>query len=162
MSRDLLRHQTALQQAVKQVGKWKSEGKKIVFTNGCFDLLHPGHIDYLEKAAAHGDIFIIGLNDDDSIRRLKGNRRPINPLADRAMMLAALRAVDLVVPFAEDTPLNLITALMPDLLIKGGDYQADDIVGASEVRSGGGQVLVIPFVDGYSSSNLIQRIKQKA
>jgi len=159
VSKDFLRHQTALQQAVKQVKRWKSEGKNIVFTNGCFDLLHPGHIDYLEKAATHGDILIIGLNDDDSIRRLKGNTRPINPLADRAIMLAALRAVDLVVPFSEDTPLNLITALMPDILIKGGDYKADDIVGAPEVRSGGGQVLVIPFVDGYSSSNLIERIK---
>jgi len=159
VSPDLLRHQTALQQATKQVKTWKAEGKKIVFTNGCFDLLHPGHIDYLEKAAAHGDIFIIGLNDDESIRRLKGNTRPINPLKDRAIMLAALRAVDLVVPFSEDTPLNLISALMPDALIKGGDYQPDDIVGAPEVRNNGGEVLVIPFVEGYSSSSLIQRIK---
>ena len=159
MSPDLLRHHTALQQAIKQVEVWKSEGKTIVFTNGCFDLLHPGHIDYLEKAAAHGDIFIIGLNDDASIRRLKGETRPITPLSDRAIMLAALRAVDLVVPFSEDTPLNLISALMPDTLIKGGDYQPDDIVGAAEVRNNGGEVLVIPFVDGYSSSNLIQRIK---
>ena len=159
MSPDLLRHHTALQQAIRQVEVWKAAGKKIVFTNGCFDLLHPGHIDYLEKAAAHGDIFIIGLNDDDSIRRLKGETRPINPLSDRAIMLAALRVVDLVVPFSEDTPLNLISALMPDTLIKGGDYQPDDIVGAEEVRNNGGQVLVIPFVDGYSSSNLIKRIQ---
>jgi len=155
----LLRHQSTLQQAIQQVEAWKAEGKKIVFTNGCFDLLHPGHIDYLEKAAEHGDIFIIGLNDDDSIRRLKGETRPINPLSDRAIMLAALRAVDLVVPFSEDTPLNLISALMPDTLIKGGDYQPDDIVGASEVRNNGGEVLVIPFVEGYSSSNLILRIQ---
>jgi len=159
VSPDLLRHHTALQQAIRQVEVWKAAGKKIVFTNGCFDLLHPGHIDYLEKAAAHGDIFIIGLNDDDSIRRLKGETRPINPLSDRAIMLAALRVVDLVVPFSEDTPLNLISALMPDTLIKGGDYQPDDIVGAEEVRNNGGQVLVIPFVDGYSSSNLIKRIQ---
>ena len=153
-------HQSALLEAIKQVEVWKSEGKKIVFTNGCFDLLHPGHIDYLEKAAAHGDIFIIGLNDDDSIRRLKGNTRPISPLKDRSIMLEALRAVDLVVPFSEDTPLNLITSLMPDILIKGGDYLPDDIVGAPEVRNNGGEVLVIPFVEGYSSSSLIQRIQQ--
>ncbi|MDQ6997244.1 MAG: D-glycero-beta-D-manno-heptose 1-phosphate adenylyltransferase [Mariprofundus sp.] len=159
MSPALLRHQSTLQQAIQQVEVWRAEGKKIVFTNGCFDLLHPGHIDYLEKAAEHGDIFIIGLNDDDSIRRLKGETRPINPLSDRAVMLAALRAVDLVIPFSEDTPLNLISALLPDTLIKGGDYQPDDIVGAAEVRNNGGEVLVIPFVDGYSSSKLIQRIQ---
>ena len=159
MKQDSEQHQTALQQAMKQIEAWKTEGKKIVFTNGCFDLLHPGHIDYLEKAAAHGDVFVIGLNDDDSIRRLKGKTRPISPLKDRMIMLAALRAVNLVVPFSEDTPLNLITALMPDTLIKGGDYQPDDIIGASEVRDNGGEVLVIPFVDGYSSSKLIQRIQ---
>jgi len=159
MKQDSEQHQTALQQAMKQIEAWKTEGKKIVFTNGCFDLLHPGHIDYLEKAAAHGDVFVIGLNDDDSIRRLKGKTRPISPLKDRIIMLAALRAVNLVVPFSEDTPLNLITALMPDTLIKGGDYQPDDIIGASEVRDNGGEVLVIPFVDGYSSSKLIQRIQ---
>jgi len=148
-----------LKQALAQLETWKSEGKKIVFTNGCFDLLHPGHIDYLEKAAAFGDILLIGLNDDDSIRRLKGNSRPINPLNDRMIMLQGLRAVDLVIPFSEDTPLNLITALMPNILIKGGDYEPDDIVGAREVRNAGGEVLVIPFVDGYSSSKLIERIR---
>jgi len=153
-----VRHSTSLQQAKKQVKQWKNEGKKIVFTNGCFDLLHPGHIDYLDRAAELGDILIIGLNDDDSIRRLKGEFRPINPLQDRAIMLAALRAVDLVVPFAEDTPLNLITTLMPDILIKGGDYQPDDIVGATEVRQSGGEVIVMPFIDGHSSTSLIQHI----
>ena len=150
---------TSLQQAQQQVRQWKNEDKRIVFTNGCFDLLHPGHIDYLNKAAALGDKLIIGLNDDDSIRRLKGTSRPINPLPDRAVMLAALRAVALVVPFSEDTPLKLIIALMPDILVKGGDYQADDIVGAAEVRQHGGEVIVMPFLDGYSSSGLIQRIQ---
>jgi len=150
---------TDLQQALAQVEAWKAAGKTIVFTNGCFDLLHPGHIDYLEKAAACGDVLIIGLNDDASISRLKGDSRPINPLCDRMIMLAGLRAVDLVIPFCEDTPLNLITALMPDILIKGGDYTADDIVGATEVREAGGEVRVIPFVAGYSSSDLIQRIQ---
>jgi len=153
-----VRYSTSLQQAKKQVGQWKNEGRRIVFTNGCFDLLHPGHIDYLDRAAKLGDILIIGLNDDDSIRRLKGKSRPINPLQDRTIMLAALRAVDLVVPFAEDTPLNLITTLMPDILVKGGDYQPDDIVGATEVRQNGGEVIVMPFIDGHSSTALIQRI----
>jgi D-beta-D-heptose 7-phosphate kinase/D-beta-D-heptose 1-phosphate adenosyltransferase len=153
-----MRYPASLQQAKTQVGQWKNEGRRIVFTNGCFDLLHPGHIDYLDRAAKLGDILIIGLNDDDSIRRLKGKSRPINPLQDRAIMLAALRAVDLVVPFAEDTPLNLITTLMPDILVKGGDYQPDDIVGATEVRQNGGEVIVMPFIDGHSSTGLIQRI----
>jgi len=154
-----VRHSISLQQAKKQVRQWKNEGRKIVFTNGCFDLLHPGHIDYLDRAAELGDVLIIGLNDDDSIRRLKGESRPIIPLQDRAIMLAALRAVDLVVPFAEDTPLNLITTMMPDILIKGGDYQLDDIVGAKEIRQSGGEVIVMPFIDGHSSTNLIQRIQ---
>jgi len=146
------------QDALAQVKRWKAEDKRIVFTNGCFDLLHPGHIDYLEKSATYGDKLIIGLNDDDSIRRLKGDSRPINPLNDRIIMLNALRSVDLVIPFSEDTPIRLITALMPDMLIKGGDYQPDDIVGAREVRQHGGHVLVIPFLKGYSSSRLIKRI----
>jgi len=146
------------QDALAQVKRWKAEDKRIVFTNGCFDLLHPGHIDYLKKSATYGDKLIIGLNDDDSIRRLKGDSRPINPLHDRACMLSALRVVDLVIPFSEDTPINLITALMPNTLIKGGDYQPDDIVGAREVRHHGGNVLVIPFLKGYSSSRLIKRI----
>ncbi len=154
-----MRHSISLQQAKKQVRQWKNEGRKIVFTNGCFDLLHPGHIAYLDRAAELGDVLIIGLNDDDSIRRLKGESRPIIPLQDRAIMLAALRAVDLVVPFAEDTPLNLITTMMPDILIKGGDYQPDDIVGAKEIRQSGGEVIVMPFIDGHSSTNLIQRIQ---
>jgi len=154
-----VRHSISLQQAKKQVRQWKNEGRKIVFTNGCFDLLHPGHIAYLDRAAELGDVLIIGLNDDDSIRRLKGESRPIIPLQDRAIMLAALRAVDLVVPFAEDTPLNLITTMMPDILIKGGDYQPDDIVGAKEIRQSGGEVIVMPFIDGHSSTNLIQRIQ---
>ena len=153
-----MRYPASLQQAKTQVEQWKNEGRQIVFTNGCFDLLHPGHIDYLDRAAKLGDILIIGLNDDNSIRRLKGKSRPINPLQDRAIMLAALRAVDLVVPFAEDTPLNLITTLMPDILVKGGDYQPDDIVGATEVRQNGGEVIVMPFIDGHSSTGLIQRI----
>jgi len=154
-----VRYVTQLQQAQTAVRQWKQEGKTVVFTNGCFDLLHPGHIDYLNKAAALGDVLIIGLNDDDSVRRLKGDARPINPLHDRAVMLNALRAVDLVVPFAEDTPLQLITTLMPDVLVKGGDYRPDDIVGADVVRRAGGEVVVMPFIDGFSSTGLLQRIQ---
>ena len=150
---------TPLQQAQTAVRQWKTEGKRVVFTNGCFDLLHPGHIDYLERAAALGDVLIVGLNDDASVRRLKGDARPINPLQDRAVMLCALRAVDLVVPFAEDTPLQLISTLMPDILVKGGDYQPDAIVGAAEVRRAGGKVVVMPFIDGFSSTGLLQRIQ---
>ena len=150
---------TQLQQAQTVVKQWKEEGKTVVFTNGCFDLLHPGHIDYLNRAAALGDVLIIGLNDDASVRRLKGAARPVNPLQDRAIMLAALRAVDLVVPFAEDTPLQLISTLMPDILVKGGDYQPDEIVGADVVRQAGGQVIVMPFIDGFSSTKLLQRIQ---
>jgi len=153
-------HLDALNQALQQVQQWRTENKCIVFTNGCFDLLHPGHIDYLAKAKALGDVLILGLNDDDSIHRLKGPSRPINSLADRAIMLAALKSVDLVVPFAEDTPQKLISALMPDILVKGGDYEPDDIVGAEAVRKGGGEVIVMPFVDGHSSTSLIKRIQQ--
>ncbi|MDX8406411.1 MAG: D-glycero-beta-D-manno-heptose 1-phosphate adenylyltransferase [Mariprofundus sp.] len=144
--------------ALLKLDQWRNEGKRIVFTNGFFDLLHPGHIDYLQRARQLGDMLIIGLNDDDSIRRLKGPKRPVNGLADRAVMLAALRCVDMVVPFSEDTPFNLISALMPDILVKGGDYKPDDIVGADIVRAAGGDVLVIPFLDGHSSTALINRI----
>lgn len=138
---------------------WKHSGLRVVFTNGCFDLLHPGHIAYLSEARALGDRLVVGLNDDHSIQRLKGSQRPINPLADRAAMLEALKAIDLVVPFAEDTPLDLIRTLQPDILAKGGDYRPEDIVGAADVRAWGGEVVVIPFVEGYSSTGLIKRIR---
>ena len=155
-----MNHAAEWEAARQQVSEWRASGKTIVFTNGCFDLLHPGHIDYLSKARALGDVLIVGLNDDQSITGLKGPNRPINPLADRALMLAALKAVDLVVPFAEETPLELIKTLLPDILIKGGDYKPDAIVGAKEVRDNGGHVSVITFVDGYSSTALIKRIQQ--
>jgi len=150
---------TPLAEAQKKREEWRMQGKRIVFTNGCFDLLHPGHIDYLEKTRALGDVLIVGLNDDDSIRRLKGDSRPINPLPDRAIMMAALKYVDMVVPFSEDAPLNLINLLMPDVLVKGGDYNLDEIIGAKEVRAHGGDVVALPFVAGHSSSALIERIK---
>jgi D-beta-D-heptose 7-phosphate kinase/D-beta-D-heptose 1-phosphate adenosyltransferase len=148
-------------QARQKVQQWRAEGKRIVFTNGCFDLLHPGHIDYLARARGLGDRLVVGLNDDDSVRRLKGAARPINPLNERAIMLAALKSVDLVIPFSEDTPLQLIIAVKPDILVKGGDYKTEDIVGAGEVRNNGGKVVVMPFVEGHSSTGLISRIHAK-
>jgi len=150
----------ALSDAVAMRKKWGQQGKRVVFTNGCFDLLHPGHVTYLENARALGDLLIIGLNSDDSIRRLKGDSRPVNQLEDRAHMLSGLRSVDLVVPFSEDTPIKLITALLPDVLVKGGDYLPDDIVGAKEVRKAGGEVVVVPFLNGHSSSSLIGKIQK--
>lgn len=150
---------TPLHEAREKLREWHLQGKRIVFTNGCFDLLHPGHINYLQKARALGDALIIGLNDDHSIHRLKGPSRPINALSDRAIMLAALKTVDMVISFPEDTPLKLIQSLQPDILVKGGDYEPDSIVGAEEVRRNGGEVIVMPFVDGHSTSSLIERIK---
>lgn len=143
---------------------WKQQGERVVFTNGCFDLLHPGHVRYLMDARALGQRLIVGLNDDASVQRLKGDDpycpRPINNLRDRASMLSALRSVDAVVSFAEDTPLALIERLLPDVLVKGGDYHLDDIVGADVVREHGGDVVAVPFLEGYSSTCLIQRIQR--
>jgi len=151
---------TDLTRAVQQVSSWKQAGKRIVFTNGCFDLLHPGHVAYLQQAKSLGDILVIGLNDDDSIRRLKGSTRPVNPLESRAVMLAALKSVDMVIAFSEDTPLELIRKLQPDILVKGGDYTPETIVGAEDVCAHGGEVIVIPFLDGHSSTGLISRIRE--
>lgn len=136
-------------------------GKKIVFTNGCFDILHIGHISYLRKARLLGDILVVGVNSDASVKRLKGAERPVNPLNDRLEMLAALDFVDYVIPFEEDTPLKLIEAIVPDVLVKGGDYQPENIVGAKEVISSGGEVRVIPFVEGHSTSEIIEKIQKR-
>ena len=139
--------------------KWKKEGLKVVFTNGCFDILHLGHIDYLEKARLIGDKLVVGLNDDDSVRRLKGESRPVNDLLARSRMLAALDFVDVVVAFEEDTPLALISALLPDVLVKGNDYTIDNIVGADVVIQNGGSVETIALVDGYSTTSIINKLK---
>jgi len=141
--------------------RWKQEGLRVVFTNGCFDLLHPGHVTYLEQAKALGDRLVVGLNSDESIRRLKGDSRPVNHLDDRAHMLAGLRSVDLVVPFSEDTPIELILALKPDVLVKGGDYREEEIVGSAEVKAAGGEVVIVPFLQGHSSTNLIDKIRNR-
>jgi rfaE bifunctional protein nucleotidyltransferase chain/domain len=145
--------------AKELVTAWKLAAKKVVFTNGVFDLLHIGHITYLAKAAEEGDKLIIGLNSDASVKRIKGDSRPVNDQSSRAAILAALFFVDAIVLFGEDTPLNLINSLMPDVLIKGADYAIDDIVGGKEVLANGGEVKTINLVEGYSSTSIINRIK---
>lgn len=137
----------------------KRHERKIVFTNGCFDVLHFGHVLYLLKAKELGDILVIGLNSDDSVRRLKGPTRPINGEKERAFVLAALACVDYVVVFDEDTPKELIETVRPDVLVKGGDYTLDNIVGADFVTQNGGTVTTIPFVEGFSSTRIIEKLK---
>ena len=148
------------EEARRTVQPVQAEGRKVVFTNGCFDLLHVGHVRYLQAARALGDFLVVGLNDDASVRRLsKGPGRPLTPQAERAEILAALACVDAVVIFSQDTPLELILTLRPDILVKGGDYTPENIVGRSEVLSWGGEVHVIPFVPGKSTSSLINRLR---
>ncbi len=140
------------------VSEARERDEKIVMTNGCFDVLHAGHVAYLEEAKSLGDRLIVAVNDDDSVRRLKGDSRPINALEDRMLVLAGLAAVDWVVPFSEDTPARLIGAVLPDVLVKGGDYRPDDIAGAKEVLQHGGEVRVLAFREGHSSSRIIDRL----
>ncbi len=137
----------------------KPENKKLVFTNGCFDILHLGHIDYLSKASEYGDILVIGLNTDDSVKRLKGNHRPIQNENSRAHILASLFFVDYIISFNDDTPYSLIEAIKPDVLIKGSDYKKEDIVGYDIVKNNGGDILTIDFLEGYSSSLIETKIK---
>jgi len=144
-----------------RIANWKQEGKKVVFTNGVFDLLHIGHITYLAKASELGDKLIIGLNSDSSVKRIKGDDRPVNDQNSRAALLAALFFVDGIVLFEEDTPLNLISALLPDILVKGADYAIENIVGAKEVIANGGEVKTIDFVEGYSSTSIINKIRKQ-
>lgn len=147
-----------LAQATILVNAWKDRGESIVFTNGCFDLLHYGHIQYLADARELGDRLVVGLNASESVSRLKGPHRPINDERTRAHVLAALSMVDLVVIFAEETPIDLIRALMPDFLVKGGDWKPEQIVGSDVVLDAGGEVRSLPFADGYSTTNLEQKI----
>lgn len=141
------------------VSEFHKTEQNIVFTNGCFDILHPGHVDYLAKAKKLGNILIVGVNADESVKRLKGETRPINNFSFRSNMLAALSAVDYVVEFADDTPKNLIEKINPHVLVKGGDYTEDNIVGAEFVKSNGGTVEIISFLEGYSSSSIISKIR---
>ena len=149
-----------LTQAKRLVQQWKSEGKKIVFTNGCFDILHLGHVDYLEKARSLGDKLVLGLNTDDSVSRFKGPYRPIQDQDSRARILASLQFIDLVVFFNEDTPKDLISELIPNVLVKGSDYLAENIVGADVVKKAGGVVKTIEFVPGYSTTRIVEKIKK--
>ncbi|MEZ5198428.1 MAG: D-glycero-beta-D-manno-heptose 1-phosphate adenylyltransferase [Bacteroidales bacterium] len=139
---------------------WQFKNQKIVFTNGCFDILHLGHLDYLSKAKDLGDVLIIGLNTDASVRRIKGQNRPINDQHSRAIFLASLRFVDAVVFFEEDTPYNLIRNIQPDILIKGSDYQAEEIVGYDVVKEKGGEIITLDFLEGYSTTSIIEKIKK--
>ena len=148
-----------LTEAKNAVREWKNKRQCVVFTNGCFDILHLGHIDYLEKAKLKGNKLIIGLNSDNSVKKLKGNQRPINSVITRSKMLAALEFVDMVIEFDEDTPLTLIESLQPDILIKGGDYTKENIVGADSVLTTGGIVEIIEFTEGYSTTKLIDQLK---
>jgi len=144
-----------------QLARWRFQQKKVVFTNGCFDLIHLGHIDYLSKAKDLGDVLLLGLNTDASVRRLdKGTSRPIQDQYSRAMILAALRFVDGVVLFDEDTPLELIKRVQPDVLVKGSDYRAEEIVGYEIVKNKGGEIVTIDFLPGYSTSLIEEKIKK--
>ena len=149
-----------VEQAKTIIYGWKLLGKTCAFTNGCFDILHQGHIFSLGQAAKEADFLIVGLNSDASVQRLKGPTRPINNTESRAIIISNLAIVDLVVVFEEDTPLELIKSLMPDVLVKGGDYNLEQIVGAKEVTAAGGKVIINPIVDGYSTTGLIEKIKK--
>jgi len=147
-------------EARTRIEAWQAQGDQIVFTNGCFDIMHLGHVDYLEKARAKGQRLIVALNDDASVRRLKGEKRPIVPAYPRMRMLASLAFVDLVVLFEEDTPEKVIEELKPNILVKGSDYAISNIVGASFVIAQGGKVETIDLVDGFSTTNLIEKIRE--
>jgi D-beta-D-heptose 7-phosphate kinase/D-beta-D-heptose 1-phosphate adenosyltransferase len=150
---------TDLETLLRRRKSWEMLGKKVVFTNGCFDLLHQGHVDYLARAKGAGDILIVGINSDASISGLKGPSRPIAPLSSRQLVMASLHAVDIVIPFEEETPIELIKAIKPDVMVKGADYKPEEVVGGDFVIENGGELVLIPIVDGFSTSQLIEKIK---
>ena len=166
--RDPLDSVLTLEQAILRFGPQKRNGrgvaspKKVVFTNGCFDLLHPGHLRSLEQARALGDVLIVGLNSDSSVCQLKGEGRPVIPERERAEILAALESVDAVVIFDAPTPREVIARLLPDVLVKGGDWPGDQIVGREEVEAAGGRVVSVPVVPGYSTSDILKKIRANA
>ena len=159
--RSLLDKISSIEELEKRFGLDSPRSSRIVFTNGCFDLLHKGHVTYLQEARNLGDLLVVGLNSDDSIRRLKGPQRPLNSLQDRLEVIASLESVDWVTWFEEDTPMELIQKLRPDFLAKGGDWKIEQIVGAPEVLSWGGAVKSIPFVEGRSTTRLIEKAKSR-
>jgi rfaE bifunctional protein nucleotidyltransferase chain/domain len=147
------------QKLLSLIQKLKTEGKSIIFTNGCFDILHSGHIDYLKRTKELGDILIIGINSDESVKKIKQQNRPINKLLDRMIILDSIKYVDYVVPFNEETPENLIKIIKPDILTKGGDWNKKDVVGSDFVKSYGGKVVIIPYIKGKSTTNTIKKIR---
>ena len=154
---DKLKTIDVLEPMVRKLQTWK---KRIVFTNGCFDILHAGHVKFLCQAKSFGDALIIGLNSDDSVRRLKSEKRPVNIQEDRALVLSALEVVDYITIFEEDTPYEIIKTLLPDVLVKGGDWLIDDIVGADLVLANGGIVKSLPYYDGLSTTEIIEKLKK--
>ena len=150
----------SLEELENKVNAWKQVGEEVVFTNGCFDIIHQGHIEVLARTADLGTKLIIGLNSDSSIQKLKGENRPIIQQQSRAILLASFSFVDAVVLFSEDTPINLISTLLPDILAKGGDYKIETIVGHKVVQKNGGKVILVPFVDGFSSTTIIEKIRK--
>ena len=149
-----------LEELIVRFGRAKRNGKKVVFTNGCFDLLHPGHIKSLETARGLGDVLIVGINSDESVRTLKGEGRPVIPARERAEILASLESVDAVVIFDELTPQRVVAKLLPDVLVKGGDWPGNQIVGREEVEAAGGRVVLVEVVEGYSTSEMLKRIRE--
>jgi D-beta-D-heptose 7-phosphate kinase/D-beta-D-heptose 1-phosphate adenosyltransferase len=156
--RDSAGKRRTLDELVAELARHRAAGKRIVFTNGCFDLIHLGHVTYFRFAKEQGDLLVVGVNTDESIRRLKGEKRPIISLEDRLGVLEELESIDYLVTFDEDTPLPLIEAIRPDVLVKGADYQKEDVVGWELVEAHGGRVALAPLVDGRSTSNVIERI----
>jgi D-beta-D-heptose 7-phosphate kinase/D-beta-D-heptose 1-phosphate adenosyltransferase len=148
-----------LDNLLHQLNRWRLLNKKIVFTNGVFDILHEGHIASLSEAALHGHILIVALNSDASVKRLKGESRPVNGENSRMLLMASLLMVDAVILFEEDTPLNLITAILPDVMVKGGDYTVEQIAGAKEVIANGGEVKIVPVLQGFSTTGIIEKMK---
>ena len=149
-----------LEEIILRFGREKRNGKRVVFTNGCFDLLHPGHIESLETARGLGDVLIVGLNSDEGVRRLKGPGRPVYPAEERAEILASLECVDAVLIFDEPTPQRVIAALLPDVLVKGEDWPGNQIVGREEVEAAGGKVVRVEVVEGYSTSEILRKIRE--
>ena len=147
-----------MNEITEKIQHLKSDGKKIVFTNGVFDIIHRGHVSYLNEAKALGDYFIVGLNADASVKRLKGDSRPVNKEEDRKFVMENLKAVDEVIIFTEDTPFNLISKIIPDVLVKGGDWKEDQIVGSDIVKQHGGKVFSLKFIDNYSTTGIIEKI----
>lgn len=148
----------SVEDAASLARELRKQGKQIVFTNGCFDLLHPGHLEILEKSREMGDCLFVGLNTDDSVIRLKGSSRPVQSLESRAAILSSLRFVDCVIPFSEDTPISLIEKILPDVLVKGGDYTVRQVVGAEIVMGNGGRVEIVPLLEEYSTSSIVREL----